>query len=257
MSDLARYRRELRDRWLGIRLSLAGRQHQYGEITALRRFIAHFGIDCIFDVGANAGQYATMLRKDVGFRGPILSFEPNPQAFAKLEAAARGDLHWHVYNLALSDSDGQIPFYITAADQFSSIQRPGTDLEPIFASRNKVTSTVHVPCARLETLLPEFGEAQGACAMLLKMDTQGHDAAVATGAGETLKQMVGIQSELAVRPLYDGATNWQEMMALLREAGFLPNAVFANNKGHFPLLVEMDGLFVRADLAADGNIPII
>jgi len=253
----ARYRRELRDRWLAVRLGLAGRQHQYGEIVALRRFIAHFGVDCILDVGANAGQYATMLRRDVGFRGAILSFEPNPHIFAKLETAARGDLHWHVYNLALSDADGEIPFFITAADQFSSIQRPGANLEPIFASRNKVTSTIHVPCARLDTMLPTLGEVQGAKAMLLKMDTQGHDASVVAGAGEALKQMVGVQSELSIRPLYDGATDWQAMIALLGRTGFAPSAIFANNKGHFPLLVEMDGLFVRADLAADGNVPIV
>ena len=257
MSNFARYRRELRDRWLAVRLGAFGRQHQYGEIVALRRFVAHFGVDCIIDVGANAGQYAKMLRKDVGFRGAILSFEPNPAVFATLEKASLGDPHWHVYNLALSDSDGQVEFNIMAADQFSSIQRPGANLEPIFASRNKVTRTVHVPCARLETLLPELGEAQGARAILLKMDTQGHDAAVAAGAGNVLGQMTGVQTEMAVRPLYAGATDWQAMTNLLGDAGFVPSAVFANNKGHFPLLVEMDGLFVRADLAADGNVPIL
>ncbi|MBO9581299.1 MAG: FkbM family methyltransferase [Sphingobium sp.] len=253
---MGRYRRELRDRWLAIRLGFGGRQHQYGEIVALRRFISHFGIDCVIDVGANAGQYARQLRKDVGFRGTILSFEPNPDVFAKLERTARGDSRWHVHNLALSDVDGQVEFNIMAADQFSSIQKPGTNLEPIFASRNKVMQTVHVPCARLETLLPELAGARDARAILLKMDTQGHDAAVIAGAGGTLKQMVGIQSELAVRPLYEGATDWRMMIATLEAAGYVPNALFANNKGHFPLLVEMDGLFVRGDLAANGNVPI-
>lgn len=252
-----RYRRELRDRWLAVRLGLAGRQHQYGEIVALRRFIGHFGIDCVIDVGANAGQYARQLRQDVGFRGTILSFEPNPDVFAKLERTARGDSHWHVHNLALSDTDGQVEFNIMAADQFSSIQKPGANLEPIFASRNKVTRTVHIPCARLDTLLPELAEARDARAVLLKMDTQGHDAAVVAGAGGALEQMVGIQSELAVRPLYEGATDWRTMIATLDSAGFVPNALFANNKGHFPLLVEMDGLFVRADLTPDGNVPIV
>ena len=47
------------------------------------------------------------------------------------------------------------------------------------------------------------------------------------------------------------------MVATLETAGFVPNALFANNKGHFPLLVEMDGIFVRADLVADGNAPIV
>jgi FkbM family methyltransferase len=257
MSQLARYRRELRDRWLAVRLGLAGRQHQYGEIVALRRFFAHFGVDCVLDVGANAGQYAHMLRGDVGFAGTILSFEPNPDVFAALAVAARGDPRWHVFQTALTDRDGEAPFNIMAADQFSSLNAPDAGLEPIFATRNRIAKSVRVPCRRLDTLLPELAGAADARAMLLKMDTQGHDAAVVAGAGEALGRMVGVQSELAVRPLYEVATDWQAMVATMRAAGFLPNAVFANNKGHFPLLVEMDGLFVRADLASGGNVPIV
>jgi FkbM family methyltransferase len=257
MSQLARYRREMRDRWLAIRLGLTGRQHQYGEILALRRFVLHFGVDCIFDIGANAGQYATMLRRDVGFTGTILSFEPNPDVFAALQQTASGDPRWHVFNMALTDQDGEATFNIMAADQFSSLNAPSDGLEPIFADRNKVEKSVTVTCRRLESLLPELAVAQGARAMLLKMDTQGHDASVVAGAGTALKQMTGVQTELAVRPLYAGATDYRAMIALLDMAGFVPNAVFANNKGHFPLLVEMDGLFVRSDLTQEGNAPII
>lgn len=257
MSEFARYRRELRDRWLAVRLGLAGRQHQYGEIVALRRFIAHFGVDCIIDVGANAGQYAMMLRRDVGFAGTILSFEPNPDVCAKLEQAAGKDGNWHVYNIALSDRDGEAEFNIMAADQFSSLNRPDRGLEPIFAERNAITRIVHVPCARLDSLLPDLEPANRARAILLKMDTQGHDAQVCSGASAALSRFTGVQTELSVRPLYAGATDYRTMIALLERAGFVPNAIFANNKGHFPLLVELDGLFVRADLTTGGNVPIV
>jgi FkbM family methyltransferase len=256
MSRLARYRRELRDRWLSTRLSVRGRQHQYGEIIALRRFIAHFAIDCVIDVGANAGQYATMLRKDVGFTGDILSFEPNPDVFATLQRKAASDRLWQTFNLALTDHDGEAVFNIMAADQFSSLNKPGEGLEPIFAERNRIEKSVTVACRRLDGMLTEL-KTNGARAVLLKMDTQGHDAAVCAGAGDALRKMTGVQTELAVRPIYDGATDWRAMTALLDEAGFVPSAIFANNKGHFPLLVEMDGLFARKDLAADGNIPIV
>lgn len=257
MSQIARFRRELRDRWLALRLSLFGRQHQYGEIVALRRFITHFGVDCVIDVGANAGQYATMLRKDVGFRGTILSFEPNPTVCTALERIAARDSKWHVYNIALSDRDGEAEFNIMVASQFSSLNAPGAGLEPIFAQRNKVARTVHVPCARLDSLFEELEPAKSAHAILLKMDTQGHDAQVCSGASRVLPDMVGVQTELSIRPLYAGATDYRAMIGLLGQAGFVPNAIFANNKGHFPLLVEMDGLFVRSDLAEDGNVPII
>ena len=77
------------------------------------------------------------------------------------------------------------------------------------------------------------------------------------GAGAALAHFTGVQTELAVRPLYSGGVDYGQMIAALEEFGFVPNAFFANNKGHFPLLVEMDGLFVRRDLAGDGNIPIL
>ncbi len=257
MSQTARYRRELRDRWLATRLALAGRQHQYGEIVALRRFIAHFGIDCVVDVGANAGQYATQLRKDVGFSGRIISFEPNPAVFARLAERARRDRAWEVHNIALSDVDGTADFNVMAADQFSSLNPPSEGLEPIFAERNRIEKSLAVSCRRLDGLMDELGLSHGDGTTLLKLDTQGHDAQVCAGAGAMLRGFAGVQTELAVRPLYSGGVDYGQMIAALAEFGFVPNAIFANNKGHFPLLVEMDGLFVRRDLAGDGNIPIL
>ncbi len=251
MSQLARYARELRDRWLAVRLGLMGRQHQYPEILALRRFLTHFAVDCVIDVGANAGQYATMLRRDIGFRGKILSFEPNPAVFAELERRSRKDKDWHIHNIALSDSDGVAPFHIMAADQFSSLNAPVAGQDAIFESRNAVARTMDVQTRRLDGLWLELAAMHGLLRPFLKMDTQGHDRSVCEGAGAMLRLMTGVQTELAVRPLYDGATVYREMIDLMAQAGFAPNAFFANNKGHFPLLVEMDGLFVRGTLLAE------
>ncbi|WP_336966358.1 FkbM family methyltransferase [Sphingobium aquiterrae] len=245
---MGRIARELRDRRLALRLAWQGRVHQYPEIQALRRMVAGFDIDCIFDVGANAGQYATMLRKDVGFAGTILSFEPNPKVYAQLERRAAGDPRWHCFNIALSDSDGTASFNIMAADQFSSLEKPADGLDPIFQPRNKVAQAVEVETRRLDTLFPKLQADHGFAMPLLKMDTQGHDRSVCDGAGAVLARMAAVQTELAVRPLYDGATGYREMIDWLAGQGFLPNAMFANNKGHFPLLVEMDGLFVAKRL---------
>ncbi|WP_443970683.1 FkbM family methyltransferase [Sphingobium sp. CR28] len=252
-----RYRRELRDRLLATRLGLMGRQHQYGEIVALHRFINHFEIDCVVDVGANAGQYATMLRKDIGFTGTIVSFEPNPEIFSALAAKALPDPKWQVQNVALTDHDGTANFNIMAADQFSSLNRPSEGLEPIFAERNRVEKSVTVSCRRLDGVMNELEALRSARSVLLKLDTQGHDAAVCAGAGAVLANFTGVQTELAVRPLYAGSVDYRQMIAALEEFGFVPSAFFPNTKGHFPLMVEMDGLFVRRDLAGDGNIPLV
>lgn len=244
-----RYRRELANRVLAMRLALAGRVHQYPEILALRRFLSAFAVDAVIDVGANHGQYATMLRKDVGFAGHIFSFEPNPGVHAGLVRRADGDAKWHVFNLALSDFDGTVPFHIMAADQFSSIAKPAQGQDAIFASRNRVEKTVDMQCRRLDGMIDELLSAHQLSRPFLKMDTQGHDKSVCDGAAACLPRMLGVQTELAVRPLYDGAAEYRAMIAYLEERGFVPNAFFANNKGHFPRLVEMDGIFLRSDLA--------
>jgi FkbM family methyltransferase len=246
-----RYRRELSDRVLALRLAAAGRVHQYPEIQALKRFLSAFAVDCLFDVGANRGQYARMVRKDAGYKGLILSFEPNPDIFAILSKQAASDRHWHVFNMALSDFDGTASFNIMAADQFSSLEKPSDAQDAIFADRNKVTKTVQMQCRRLDTLLPELVARHGFARPFLKMDTQGHDLSVCEGAGAILSKMLGIQTELGVRPIYEGGTGYRAMIDWLDGRGFVPSAFFANNKGHFPLLVEMDGIFVNRTLVRD------
>jgi len=249
-----RISRELSRRWLGVRLALTGRIHQYPEILALRRFFTAFGIDALIDVGANEGQYALAARRDAGFAGHIFSFEPNPDVFAILSRRAARDPRWHVFNTALSDFDGAGEFHIMAAHQFSSIARPADRLDPIFESRNRIERTVEMQCRRLDGLLDTLLTPRGLLRPFLKMDTQGHDRTVCEGAGERLADMIGLQSELAVRPQYEGASDYRAMIDYLAARGFAPNAFFANNKGHFPLLVEMDGIFVRADLAREGAV---
>lgn len=247
---MSRYARELSDRWRAMRLAMGGRVHQYPEIQALRGFLSAFNVDCVFDVGANRGQYATMLRKDAAFTGTILSFEPNPDIFAELSRHAAADRRWHVFNMALSDFDGTASFNIMAADQFSSLKKPAAGQDAIFADRNKVTRTVDMACRRLESLLPELQATHGFTCPFLKMDTQGHDLAVCEGAASALGVMTGVQTELGVRPIYEGGTGYRAMIDWLAEHGFVPSAFFANNKGHFPLLVEMDGIFVNQALLA-------
>ncbi|MEJ7934823.1 FkbM family methyltransferase [Sphingobium sp. AN558] len=245
---MSRYIRELSDRWLALRLAVSGRAHQYPEILALRRFLTAFEVDCVFDVGANRGQYATSLRIDARFAGTILSFEPNPEIFAQLTRRAARDPSWHVFNLALSDFDGMASFNIMAADQFSSLEHPATGQDAIFAERNMVARTVEMQCRRMDGLLPELRGVHGFARPFLKMDTQGHDLSVCQGAGEVLQEMCGVQTELGVRPIYEGSIDYRAMIAWLDERDFSPSAFFANNKGHFPRLIEMDGIFVNRAL---------
>ena len=60
---------------------------------ALRQILTQLGISAVFDVGAHIGEYATRLR-NVGYRGKIVSFEPQTSAFAVLANKALDDPLW-------------------------------------------------------------------------------------------------------------------------------------------------------------------
>ena len=48
------------------------------EQQHLKKIFKYTEVDCVFDIGANYGQYAKMLRSDIKFKGLIISFEPIP-----------------------------------------------------------------------------------------------------------------------------------------------------------------------------------
>jgi FkbM family methyltransferase len=56
-------------------------------------------IDCVWDVGGNIGEYGTELRL-LGYKGLIISFEPDPSNFERLEKRSKKDSKWLAMNFA-------------------------------------------------------------------------------------------------------------------------------------------------------------
>jgi hypothetical protein len=77
----------------------------------------------VLDVGANEGQFATLLRS-LGFDGRIVSFEPVAESFRILERHASGDSRWTVHNFALGDEEGEMPINILPRSDFNSFLQP-------------------------------------------------------------------------------------------------------------------------------------
>lgn len=224
---------------------------------ALAEVIRSRDINCVIDVGGNRGQSAQRLRK-LGYTGRIVSFEPSPTVLPDIGAAADKDPDWTVRPVGLSSQPGQAQLRLHKWAELDSLldSLPGVvDQIPLMEETGTATIT-------LSTLADEFpGIVAGIPKprVLLKCDTQGHDADVLRGAGPAGldPSVVAVLVELAAQPIYSGQAPMINVMDLIMSDGFTPVAFepfFESSDGL--RMVEFDGLFMRpADDRPDWGHP--
>jgi FkbM family methyltransferase len=205
--------------------------------------MTHHGIEVALDVGANTGGYASELR-EAGYRGEILSFEPLSEAYKQLEKNASSDPKWRVFHNALGAYNGVSEINI-AGNSWSSSLLPMLDTHLRNEPRSQYQSTEQVTVRTLDSALD--GIVLNTSRVLLKIDTQGYEHHVLEGAKSLLRQVLLIECELSMEPLYEGQYLFQEMVNLLNEAGFRPvhfNPVFSDLRTGYCL--QVDGIFTRS-----------
>ena len=208
---------------------------------SLNTSLAHHGINLILDVGANNGQYGRELR-GLGYKGRIVSFEPQAAPFAVLAASARRDGNWEAVNVGLGSADSQQEINVYQDSRLSSMltfkQSYG-----MFESEKVGTETIQI--RTVDGMLDQY--AKPGDKILLKIDTQGFEKPVLAGAERWLPQLTGIQIELSITPLYADQPFLEEFVMDLRGKGFMLWQMI----GGGPILMatgqelEVDGLFVR------------
>ena len=217
---------------------------EYGEFM-LRRLIAALGIDMVFDVGANVGQYGLQLLDRVGYRGSLISFEPLPQAANQLKLLTNKHSNWSIRQCALDDRNGHSNFNVMMGDQFSSLMNPSAEFQGRFHGQHSVKDVIEVEVITLEEAVrstPLFSRG------LLKLDTQGNELRILRSSGGALTSFLALQIEVGFQKLYQGQADFQETIDTAEQLGYRLSALFPNNEGHFPHLLEMDALFLRRDL---------
>jgi len=205
--------------------------------------------DCIFDIGANVGQFGTWLRK-MGYRGTILSFEPSPTIVEKLNRVAQSDENWHVFPYAVGDINGTLPFNIMEHDVLSSFLSPSTDADAPFKKVNVVSETIDVPVKTLDTIYGELAARYVFKRPILKMDTQGFDLKVTAGAGAAINNFLAILSEVAVRRLYKDNPMLWESIEFFHNLGFDLLRLFPVHPRKILNPLEFNCYLLRHDLAA-------
>jgi FkbM family methyltransferase len=219
----------------------------YSQRIQIERLIRAFRVDLIVDVGANRGQFASSLR--AFYSGAILSFEPVSGVFDELSRAAASDPDWHVHKLALGDQDAEMTIHVPTQTEFSSLLAANDYSAARFGTGTVPTKEEVVTVRRLDGVLEDLAGVVTGEHIFLKLDTQGYDPNVFRGLGSRVEDVVALQAEMSLIPIYEGMPHWTESIALYEAAGFGVVGLYPITQDH-GRVIEYDCLLQRSSDAA-------
>ena len=199
-------------------------------------------ITLVIDVGANTGQYARKLRS-AGYTGRIVSFEPLSEAFTELSWHAAPDNAWECRQLALGEVDREAKINV-AGNSLSSSILPMCNLHLATAPDSAYVGTENITMVRLDTVRSEL--IRNNDVVCLKLDVQGYEMKVLSGATSTLPRTRVLEIELSLAALYEGQPSFCQMIDYLDGAGFdLVSLETVFKDPQSGRILQLDGIFVR------------
>ena len=184
---------------------------------ALATLLDLYGVDMIFDVGANAGSSGEYLR-NIGFAGDIVSFEPVKELFVQLQRRARTDPRWRCENLALGDTQGEGVIHVSGVGGVFSSFLPMTDELTARAPELRATSHESVSISTIDGVMARHYPRGDR--LFLKLDVQGYERQVLQGAQESISRIVGMRVEVSVVESYAEEVLIYEMLPFLYRLGY-------------------------------------
>lgn len=233
--------RRVRSLLRGARIDFVPYTPDAHPLARRMHLLSAHGVDVVFDVGANIGQYAQQLR-DVGYTGWIVSFEPLASAYRELARRAARDDRWKAVPLGLGPTAGEATLHVAANSQSSSLL-PQLAVHARAAPDAAVVGTETVTIDTLASALATHADL--GARRFVKIDAQGYERAIVESGGE-LAGVVGLQLEMSLVPLYDGESVMTELIELAGARGFrlmsLEPGYADPQSGQ---LLQVDGVFFR------------
>ncbi len=173
------------------------------------------GIDLVYDVGANKGQFGSNILA-AGYEGKVVSFEPLSEAHLHLTHVAQKHANWRVApRCAVGSESGETTINVSGNSQSSSM----LDLTAEALAGSPTAQFVrseHVSVIRLD----DTDYHAQALNIFIKVDTQGFEMEVLKGATRLLASARGVQLEMSFTPMYEGAPTFETLYDHMVNLGF-------------------------------------
>jgi FkbM family methyltransferase len=205
-------------------------------------------VNVVLDVGANWGGYAEELRAR-GYSQRIISFEPLSEPYATLNALAAVDPRWETHRVALGRADRMDTIHVSANTVSSSLL-PVTGSSIRAEPSSAAVRSEQVQVRSLNSLQADILQPRDR--VFLKLDVQGFEGEVLAGADRVLPQVVGVECELSLVPLYAGQPLMGEMLTRLETLGFQPIWIergFTDARTGY--MLQADALLIRSESSPD------
>jgi FkbM family methyltransferase len=152
-------------------------ERETAESVVMRKFVRPG--DTALDVGVYWGLYTVFMSRLVGENGTVHSFEPNEKLVPSLALTAQSLPNVRLHNIALSDRNGEVSFFVPKHDASMASLTDWT--------RGRAGDVEELKCKmmRLDDLV---NEQTVSVPDFIKCDVEGAELAVFKGAVETLNR---------------------------------------------------------------------
>lgn len=202
-------------------------------------------VEVMLDVGANVGQYGGELRAS-GFAGTICSFEPGAGPFIALQRAAAASSSWEAHRFAFGRDVGQasLTTWPGEGSTAASLLKPVAGVSRMLGPADE--EVVHV--STIDAFLrarPDIAPGRSA----LKVDVQGSEGDVLSGAEDNLAAFALIELEVPLATWYEGGSSLSDLFRTLAPS-HMPAAVMTERfVKDWRGAADVDAIFVRRDLS--------
>jgi len=199
-----------------VGLDLSRYDPQSHPVARRLMLMESYEVDLVLDVGAYLGAYGQELRVE-GFNGRIVSFEPVPRFYKRLNALVARYEDWDTHMFALGDKTGAQTMNLAGNNASSSIL-PMLDKHAEAAPESKYIGQENIQVKKLDDIFTDI--KKGASSVWLKIDAQGYEYNILQGATNSLRDIQTVQLEVSFIPLYEGAKSFKELFLYMDSLGF-------------------------------------